>query len=130
MGDPAGISGEVIVKALTALARPTRQPWPKQVRDLLAERSAESVRRPAIASDCARQRASCASIIPVDVVDRVFARWRSPSTRLRLFERSKIRQRDFRFGVPAYGREQLDYLDFAIEKARREAGGGHRDRAP
>jgi 4-hydroxythreonine-4-phosphate dehydrogenase len=117
MGDPAGISGEVIVKALTALARPTTA-IAERVRDLVAERSANLY----VAGD--RQVIERAGRVvgvnlPVDVVTE-FSAVGEPVDRLRLFERSKIPAKGFRFGVPAYGREQLDYLDFAIEKARRK----------
>jgi len=38
---------------------------------------------------------------------------------IRLFDLTQIAMAGFRFGVPDYGREQLRYLDFAIEQARR-----------
>jgi len=39
---------------------------------------------------------------------------------LPLIAHSRIDMRRFRFGVPSYGREQLGYLDFAIEQARHQ----------
>jgi len=68
---------------------------------------------------CSRApRASCAPPLPVDVVDTFSPSVQTP-TCISLFELSKIPKASFRFGGPSYGREQLDYLDFAIEKARR-----------
>jgi 4-phospho-D-threonate 3-dehydrogenase / 4-phospho-D-erythronate 3-dehydrogenase len=118
LGDPAGISGEVIVSALAALARP-KAALAKQIRALLAERRANLY----VAGDghvLAQAKRIVRATIPVDVVDAFTTKPQAP-TRISLFELSKITKSDFRFGVPAYGREQLDYLDFAIEKARRGA---------
>lgn len=118
LGDPAGISGEVIVSALAALARP-KAALAKKIRALLAERPANLY----VVGDAqvlARAKHIVRATIPVDVVDGFASKPRAP-THIALFERSKIAKSGFRFGVPAYGREQLDYLDFAIEKARRGA---------
>jgi 4-hydroxythreonine-4-phosphate dehydrogenase len=114
MGDPAGISGEVIVKALAALTRP-KLPVAKEVRALLLKRS---INLYVVGDRNVLVRASriVRSTIPIDVVD-TFSSVVEPSGRIRLFERSKIAMSGFRFGLPCYGRQQLDYLDFAIEKA-------------
>jgi len=116
MGDPAGISGEVIVKALTALARP-RSAVARQVAGLLAKRRANLY----LAGDGnVLRRASriVRASVPIERVDG-FASSLKPPVPIRLFDLTQIAMADFRFGVPAYGREQLRYLDFAIEKARR-----------
>jgi 4-hydroxythreonine-4-phosphate dehydrogenase len=116
MGDPAGISGEVIVKALAAVARP-RRALAKQVAALLARRRANLY----LAGDgnvLARASRLLRLSIPIDRVDGFSSR-SEPLARVRLFDLTQIPMADFRFGVPAYGREQLRYLDFAIEQARR-----------
>jgi len=116
LGDPAGISGEVIVGALAALARP-RSALAKQVRALLDKRSVNLY----VAGDgnvLAHAKRILRASIPVEVVDGFSTKPHGP-TRIALFERSQIPKSKFRFGVSDYGREQLDYLDFAIEKARR-----------
>jgi len=116
MGDPAGISGEVIVSALAALARP-RSALAKHIRALLVERPANL----SVVGDAqvlARAKHIVRATIPVEAVDGFASSLQAP-TRIPLFELSKIAKSGFRFGVPAYGREQLDYLDFAIGKARR-----------
>jgi 4-phospho-D-threonate 3-dehydrogenase / 4-phospho-D-erythronate 3-dehydrogenase len=116
MGDPAGISGEVIVKALAALHRP-RQGVARQVAELVAKRRANLY----VAGDgnvLARARRVVRADIPIEVV-RDFSAAVEPRGRARLFDLTEIAMAGFRFGVPAYGREQLRYLDFAIEKARR-----------
>ena len=118
LGDPAGISGEVIVGALAALARP-RSALAKQIRELIVARPANLY----VAGDgnvLAQAKRIVRANLPVEVVDAFSTKVQTP-TRIRLFELSKLAKADFRFGVPAYGREQLDYLDFAIEKARRGA---------
>ncbi|HEY5284185.1 MAG TPA: 4-hydroxythreonine-4-phosphate dehydrogenase PdxA [Polyangia bacterium] len=116
MGDPAGISGEIIVGALAALAR-RQGAVAKQIRTLMAERRANLY----VVGDryvLARAERILRKRIPVDVVDAFLPSVQTP-TRVRLFELSHIAKSGFRFGVPSYGREQLDYLDFAIEQARR-----------
>jgi len=116
LGDPAGISGEVIVSALAALAQP-KAALAKEIRGLLAERPANLF----VAGDgnvLAQAKRIVRANIPIQPVDGFSVKVEAP-TRIRLFELSKIAKTNFRFGVPAYGREQLDYLDFAIEKARR-----------
>lgn len=115
MGDPAGISGEVIVKAMVALAR-SKLPVAKQVRVLLAKHPTNLY---VVGDRNVLSRASriVRSTIPIDIVDTFLPKVEPPG-RLRLFERSKIAMKGFRFGFPTHGREQLDYLDFAIEKAR------------
>jgi 4-hydroxy-L-threonine phosphate dehydrogenase PdxA len=118
MGDPAGISGEIIASALTALARP-RSALAKGIRVLL-KRGNANVYVVGDATVLALAKRIVRSAIPVDVVDG-FAPEPLPPTRIRLFERSTIDKRAFRFGVSLYGRQQLDYLKFAIEKARRGA---------
>jgi len=116
LGDPAGISGEVIVSALSALARP-KTALAKQIRALLAKGPANLY----VAGDgnvLAHAKRIVRSTIPIEPVDGFSPTAQAP-TRIPLFEVSKIAKSGFRFGISAYGREQLDYLDFAIEKARR-----------
>ncbi len=118
LGDPAGISGEIIISALVALARP-RTTIAKQIRALLAERGANLY----VVGDyavLARAKAIVHARIPIEVVEAFSPMPRVP-TRVLVFALSKIAQASLRFGVPTYGREQLDYLDFAIAKARRGA---------
>lgn len=115
MGDPAGISGEVIAKAWGALARP-KSALAKQVSALVAERHASLY----LAGDGnVLERASRRVHVglPVERV-QTFSATPVPLLPLRLFALTSIAMKGFRFGVPAYGREQLAYLDFAIEQAR------------
>src|ERR1019366_8610021 len=87
MGDPAGISGEVIVKALVALAHP-KEPIAKQVRALLAARPANLY----VAGDqnvLARSARIVRAAIPIDVVEDFSPSAQAP-TRLRLFNLSDI----------------------------------------
>ena len=113
MGDPAGISGEVIVCALATLARP-KGTLAKQIRALMAARPVNLY----VAGDrnvLARAARIVHKNIPVDIVEAFSPSQKAP-TRIQLFERSHIA--NFRFGALSYGREQLEYLDFAIAKAR------------
>jgi len=115
MGDPAGVSGEVVAKAWAALARP-RSALAKAVSALVARRRASLY----LAGDgnvLERALRAARLRLPVERVQG-FAPAHAPVVPLRLFERSRIPMAGFRFGVPAYGREQLGYLDFAIEQAR------------
>jgi 4-hydroxythreonine-4-phosphate dehydrogenase len=117
MGDPAGISGEVIVKALAAIAHPKKL-VAKQVRALLAGRPANLY----VAGDhhvLARAARIVRAAIPLDLVEDFSPSAQAP-TQLRLFNLSNIKMASFRFGTPSCGREQLRYLDFAIEKTRRK----------
>jgi len=116
MGDPAGISGEVIAKALAALARP-RNAIAKQVAELAAKRRASLY----LAGDGNVLERACRIVgikLPIERVEACSSS-RVGLDRVRLFDLTQIPMRGFRFGVPTYGREQLAYLDFAIEKARR-----------
>jgi 4-hydroxythreonine-4-phosphate dehydrogenase len=116
MGDPAGLCAEVIVKALAALARP-RSALGKEVRQLLGKRPSNLY---VVGDRNVLERAAriTRTRLPIDTVEDFLAKT-APPDRLRLFERSQIATKVFKWGVPSYGREQLDYLDFAIEKARR-----------
>jgi 4-hydroxythreonine-4-phosphate dehydrogenase len=117
MGDPAGISGEVIVRALADVARP-KKAIAKQVRDLMEQRPANLY----VAGDgqvLARAARILSASLPVEVVDTFAPSVQAP-TRLRLFNISNIAMAKFRFGIASYGLEQLRYLDFAIEKARQK----------
>jgi 4-hydroxythreonine-4-phosphate dehydrogenase len=116
MGDPAGISGEVILKAWAALARPKRA-LGRQVAALLAKHRTNLY----LAGDgnvLERARRILRAKIPVEPVTGFASEWMPPA-RVPLFDLSRIAMATFRFGVPVYGREQLAYLDFAIKKARR-----------
>lgn len=117
MGDPAGISGEVIVKALAAIARP-RKAIAKLVRKL-AEKSSANLYVAGDAGVLEHARRLTRTSLPIDIVEDFAVGFQAP-TRLRLFALSQLDPRTFRFGVPAYGAEQLGYLDFGIEKARRK----------
>jgi 4-hydroxythreonine-4-phosphate dehydrogenase len=115
MGDPSGISGEVIVKAFAALARP-RLAVARQVRALLARKRANLY----VAGDgnvLGRARRIVKTKLDIVKVED-FASAFLPVAALPLFDLTQIPLAGFRFGVPDYGREQLRYLDFAIEKAR------------
>ena len=116
MGDPAGVSAEVVVKAFMALER---------ARDPLAQEIVKLVRR---------QRVNLSVVGDAGVLGLTVRRLKTPMRMvevqdfeedwqgkpgLLLFAHSHIEMQRFRFGVPAYGREQLGYLDFAIEQARR-----------
>lgn len=117
MGDPAGISGEIVVKAFAAIARPKSQ-VARQVRGLLEARRS----RLYVAGDAnviARASRLAGVSIPVELVDG-FSADEGGHGSIRLFALSRIKMRGFRFGVASYGREQLGYLDFAIEQARRK----------
>jgi 4-hydroxythreonine-4-phosphate dehydrogenase len=115
MGDPAGISGEVIVKALAALARP-RLAVAKEVARLLGQRGANLY----VAGDGNVLSRSSRMLVSGLAIERVggFAPAPARPRAIRLFDLTAIPMKGFRFGVPAYGREQLAYLDFAIEQAR------------
>jgi len=117
MGDPAGISGEVIVKALAALAQP-KLPVARQVREL-ATRCRANLYVVGDQGVLGRAGRIVRTRIPLELVDD-FSPSLESRARIRLFNLTNIGMADFRFGVPAYGREQLRYLDFAIEKARRK----------
>jgi 4-hydroxythreonine-4-phosphate dehydrogenase len=117
MGDPAGISAEVVVKAFRALEN-AREPLPREILSLLRRQRANlSVVGDAgvLAVTLRRCKASLLVTETQDFADR----WTGVKG-LRLFAHSQIDMGRFRFGVPAYGREQLGYLDFAIEQARRK----------
>jgi len=116
MGDPAGISAEIVVKAFLALVR-AQDPLSLDILRLLRRRCANlSVVGDAGVLWLALRRLKS----PLNIVEvQDFARsWQSLKD-LPLFAHSRIDMRRFLFGVPAYGREQLGYLDFAIEQARR-----------
>ncbi len=116
MGDPAGIAGEIAVKALVAIARP-RTAVAKLVRRRLDVARCNLY----VAGDgnvLAHAARAAHATLPIEVVDG-FGRELNARTRLHLFALSQIPRRGFRFGVPSYGREQLAYLDFAIACARR-----------
>jgi 4-hydroxythreonine-4-phosphate dehydrogenase len=115
MGDPAGISGEVIAKAWGALARP-RSALARQVSTLAARRRANLY----VAGDgnvLARAVRIVRAQLPVERVAS-FSSSTASLVPLRLFDLTHIPMSGFRFGVAAYGREQLVYLDFAIAEAR------------
>ena len=116
MGDPAGISAEVIVKALAALHRP-KLAVAKQVRALAARKRANLY----VAGDgnvLGRATRIVRTQLAFARVDD-FAPDLTPVAPVRLFDLTDIPLSGFRFGIPEYGREQLRYLDFAIEQARR-----------
>jgi 4-hydroxythreonine-4-phosphate dehydrogenase len=116
MGDPAGISAEVVIKALLALERP-REPLAREILLLLRRQrvNLSVVGDPGVLGLTARRLKAS---IAVSEVEDFAASW-AGGKGLRLFAKSSIDMRRFRFGVPAYGREQLGYLDFAITQARR-----------
>ena len=116
MGDPAGISAEVVTKAFVALAR-GKQPLAQQIRRSLRKECANLVvvGDAGVLSEAMRRLRQRIPIMEVGD----FSTTVLPPTALRLFAHSQIDMRRFRFGLPAYGREQLGYLDFAIEQARR-----------
>ncbi len=115
MGDPAGISAEVVIKAFVALAR-GKQPLAQQIRSSLRKECANLavVGDAGVLAEAARRLRQPIPITPVEDFSTVWL----ATTALRLFSHSHIDMRRFRFGRPAYGREQLGYLDFAIEQAR------------
>jgi 4-hydroxythreonine-4-phosphate dehydrogenase len=116
MGDPAGVSGEVVVKAFAALAR-GRSKLARELAGLAHERRANLY----VVGDgkvLARAMQIVGRRLPIEEVAELASSWAPPS-RVRLFRQSNIDMATFRFGVPAYGREQLGYLDFAIAFARR-----------
>lgn len=117
MGDPAGISGEIVVKAFAAIARPASA-IAKDVRKLL-DRQRSNLYVAGDANVLARAARVTRTVLPVDLVEHFSAELES-RRRLRLFGLSDISMKGFRFGVASYGREQLGYLDFAIDKARRK----------
>ncbi|MGO9290654.1 MAG: 4-hydroxythreonine-4-phosphate dehydrogenase PdxA [Polyangia bacterium] len=116
MGDPAGISAEVVIKAFATLAR-GKQPLARQIRRSLRKQCANLavVGDAGVLADSARRLRQRIPILPVQNFSTA---WLAP-TALRLFAHSHIDMQRFRFSRPAYGREQLGYLDFAIDQARR-----------
>jgi 4-hydroxythreonine-4-phosphate dehydrogenase len=118
MGDPAGVSGEVVVKAFAALAKP-KTPLAKAIRASGARRSA----RLFVVGDrgvLERAQAITGVRLPLVTVPALTAPSR-PFAEIALLEGSRIAMSRFRYGVPAYGAEQLAYLDQAIALARRQA---------
>ncbi|HJX62525.1 MAG TPA: 4-hydroxythreonine-4-phosphate dehydrogenase PdxA [Polyangia bacterium] len=116
MGDPAGISAEVVGKAFVALAR-AKQSLAQQIGRSLRKECANL----AVVGDAGVLAGAMRRLrhrIPITPVADFSTAW-LPPTGLRLFAHSHIDMRRFRFGSPVYGREQLGYLDFAIEQARR-----------
>jgi len=116
MGDPAGISAEVVIKAFVALAR-GKQALAREIRGSLRKECANLtvVGDIGVLAEAARR---LRLRIPITQVDDFSTTLLAP-TALRLFAHSRIDMRRFHFGRPAYGREQLGYLDFAIEQAKR-----------
>lgn len=116
MGDPAGISAEVVVKAFAAMAA-GRSKLARALTALARERRANLY----VVGDrnvLARATRLVHRRVPIETVAGLDTVW-SPPGPLRLFNQSEIDPQSFRFGVPRYGREQLGYLDFAIAEARR-----------
>jgi 4-hydroxythreonine-4-phosphate dehydrogenase len=116
MGDPSGISGEVIVKALAALGRP-RLAVAKEVRALLARKRADLY----VAGD-GNVLGRASRIVKREVAFAPVLDFSSrplPVLPVPLFDLTQIPLGRFRFGVPDFGREQLRYLDFAIARAKR-----------
>ena len=117
LGDPAGISGEIVVKALAAIARP-RSKIAREIRHRLdAHRSNLYV--VGDVGVLARAARITHTRLPIATVTEL-ATQLSSRARIAVFALSHIPSKGFRFGVPRYGREQLAYLDFAIERARRK----------
>jgi 4-hydroxythreonine-4-phosphate dehydrogenase len=116
MGDPSGISAEIVIKAFVALAR-GKQALAQQIRRCLRSECANLavVGDAGVLAEAARR---LRLPIPITLVDDFSTKWLAPAA-LSLFAHSHIDMRRFRLGVPAYGREQLGYLDFAIEQAQR-----------
>jgi 4-hydroxythreonine-4-phosphate dehydrogenase len=116
MGDPAGISAEVVIKAFVALER-GNQPLAQEIRHALRKQRANLsvVGDAGVLADAARRLRQS---VPIALLDALPTSWVPPDV-IWLFAHSQIDMRRFRFGVPAYGREQLGYLDFAIDQAKR-----------
>ncbi len=116
MGDPSGISAEVVVKAFLALSR-AQEPLAREVLALLRRQRVNL----SVVGDAGVLQLTVRRLkIPLSLVEaRDFHEAWVSDRGLRLFAHSAIDMRRFRFGVPAYGREQLGYLDFAIQQARR-----------
>jgi 4-hydroxythreonine-4-phosphate dehydrogenase len=116
MGDPAGISGEIVAKAFAGLARPKRA-LARAIVALATRRRANLYLAGdgSVLARAARIARARLSVAPVEGFSPTY----TPPTALCLFDLSRVGGTGFRFGVPDYGREQLRYLDFAIEQARR-----------
>ena len=117
MGDPAGVSGEVVVKAFAALAK-HKTPLAKSIRSRIEKRSA----RLFVVGDrgvLEKARGITHSRLPVVPVPR-FEALADPFAQIALLEGSRIEMSRFRYGVPEYGSEQLAYLDQAIAFAKRK----------
>jgi 4-hydroxythreonine-4-phosphate dehydrogenase len=113
MGDPAGISGEVVAKAWAALAA-QRGPLARRICVLAKQRRAY-LHAVGDAGVLGRAVDQLPRRLRWELVDGFVA---GPPGVLRVFAHSHIDMRRFRFGVPSYGREQLGYLDFAIAQAQ------------
>jgi len=101
MGDPAGISAEVVAKAFVALAR-AQQPLAQQIRRSLRKECANL----AVVGDAgvlAQATRGLRRRIPITPIADFSTTW-LPPTVLRLFAHSHIDMRRFRFGLPVYGR--------------------------
>lgn len=118
MGDPAGISGEIILEAYQTLAE-KKSTIAKRIIDLKKKKRANFY----VAGDAEyllRVKRALAIDVAVEPI-QTYATTFEPFKRLMLFPRSKINMDEFAFGIPRYGRESLAYLDFAIEEAKRSA---------
>jgi len=115
MGDPAGVSAEIVLKAFAALAD-GEQPLAQAIRRLLRKERANLT----VVGDAGvlgKVASRSRERMPIVLLNELVSSW-LPLTALPLLAHSHIDMRRFRFGQPAYGREQLGYLDFAIEQAR------------
>lgn len=117
LGDPAGVSGEVVVKSWSAILE-AKLPLAKTIRKRM---TAQSVNLYIVGDRGVLERASRVTKVPLvlETVKTFFDEYRW-SKRLPLFEVSAIDPQRFRYGVPDYGREQLAYLDWAIKEAKQK----------
>jgi len=116
MGDPAGISAEVVAKAFVALARASSR-WPSRFEGRCA-RNARISRWWVTPGVLAQATRGLRRRIPITPIADFSTTW-LPPTVLRLFAHSHIDMRRFRFGLPVYGANNSAIWISPLEQARR-----------
>ncbi|MBI4976046.1 MAG: 4-hydroxythreonine-4-phosphate dehydrogenase PdxA [Spirochaetes bacterium] len=115
LGDPAGISGEIIVAAWKQLQRATSP----LARDIVSLKKKKKVNI-YVAGDAGYLsliKKKLHSSIPLAPTSSYYPSVR-PFTSIDLFDLTAIDMKRFRFGEPCYGEESMRYLDFAIDESR------------
>lgn len=116
LGDPAGISGEIVVKAFTLL---------KENKTKLTRAITRNAKRLGttfyVAGDydyLVYSKERLQSDIAIETVDEYLPTYK-PAKSILLFPCTAIPIKQFRYGSLAYGRESMAYLDFALTEAKK-----------